>query len=189
MRTRPVQAGFTIIELMITILVLAILLGLAVPNMRDFILRNRLTSQTNALVASLQFARSEAVKRGTMVAIAPLTPANWASGWQVWVDDDRDGLAEATDNNGVQDGAGEPILRMEAALQGLAMFAVTDTGGIAVNFIRYLPNGAPSAALNARFCSSELNTQNQSQIGVTVSGHTQTKKCDNASCSGATLCP
>lgn len=56
--------GFTLLELIITIALAAILLGLAVPSMHTFIQNNRISGQTNELVAALNLARSEAIKRG-----------------------------------------------------------------------------------------------------------------------------
>jgi type IV fimbrial biogenesis protein FimT len=82
------QRGFTLIELMVTIAVLAVLLGVGVPSFRSMIESNRLAAASNDLVTGLQFARSEAIKRGILVvlcarnaqdrcSIAPL----WTSGW------------------------------------------------------------------------------------------------------------
>src|SRR5882757_9276089 len=56
--------GFTFVELMVTLTVVAILAALAVPNMRPFIQNNRLTAASNDLLRSFQLARTEAIKRG-----------------------------------------------------------------------------------------------------------------------------
>ncbi|CBA15790.1 GspH/FimT family pseudopilin [Xanthomonas albilineans] len=56
------QRGFTVVELMVTIAILAILMALAVPSFTALIRSNRLTSTANELVAALQLTRSEAVR-------------------------------------------------------------------------------------------------------------------------------
>lgn len=89
------SAGFTILELLIAIAVLAIVVGIGVPSFTDAIRRNRLTSQTNSLLGGLAIARSEAVKRGTPVTICPANATQdgcagdvqWAAtGWIVFSD-------------------------------------------------------------------------------------------------------
>ncbi|MEJ2362759.1 MAG: prepilin-type N-terminal cleavage/methylation domain-containing protein, partial [Gammaproteobacteria bacterium] len=57
-----ISKGFTLIELMVTIAVIAIMAGLAVPRLNNFMRSNRLTSQINSFISALQVARSEAVK-------------------------------------------------------------------------------------------------------------------------------
>lgn len=85
--------GFTLLELMITIAVAAILLGLAVPNMHTFIQNNRIAGQTNDILAALNLARSEALKRNREAWLCPSqnahtnTPScsgnDWTDGWLV----------------------------------------------------------------------------------------------------------
>jgi len=67
MRAR--NSGFTVIELMIAVALLAILTALALPSFRSFILNNRLAGQANEIVAASQLARSEALKRGVDVTV------------------------------------------------------------------------------------------------------------------------
>jgi len=64
-------AGFTLIELMVTIAVLAVVMAIAIPNFRGLINRNRLTAQANELVASVQYVRSEAVRLNSKVTLCP----------------------------------------------------------------------------------------------------------------------
>lgn len=65
------SAGFTLLELMVTLTVMAIMLGIGVPSFQDMMRRNRLATQTNALISALALARSEAVKRGVRVTVCP----------------------------------------------------------------------------------------------------------------------
>ena len=59
--------GFTLIELMVTLAVAAILLAVGVPGLRNILLSNRLATTANDVVVALNLARSEAIKRNTRV--------------------------------------------------------------------------------------------------------------------------
>lgn len=65
------SSGFSLLELMVTLTVSAILLLIAVPSFRDAIHRNQVTSASNALLAALAYARTEAVNRSQLVSMCP----------------------------------------------------------------------------------------------------------------------
>jgi type IV fimbrial biogenesis protein FimT len=67
---RRAQVGFTIIELMVTLLVLAVLVGLAVPSFSDLIEKSRLRGATDDLVNMLNTARTSAVKQERNIDVA-----------------------------------------------------------------------------------------------------------------------
>lgn len=111
-------AGFTLLELMITIFVASIILGVAIPNMREFVFNNRMTGAANDLLAGAHVARTEAIKRHSQTVLCfssdpfaaqPACDGSAASGWVVFVDDADPNVASANDNNVVAD-ANEPVL-------------------------------------------------------------------------------
>ncbi len=100
------QRGFTLIELMVTIAVAAILIAVGIPSFSDFIKRGQITEQRDTLYASLMLARSEAVNRSHSMSLCVSSnqtscdavgggSVSWSSGWLVFVDLDRDGAVDA----------------------------------------------------------------------------------------------
>ena len=74
--------GFTLVELMIVIVIMAIMLALAVPGLRSFVVGQRVKTLAFDLASDLLFARSEALKRGTTITVTP-NSAGWYAGWKV----------------------------------------------------------------------------------------------------------
>lgn len=98
--------GFTLIELMVGVAVLAIALGAGVPSMSEFIKNSRLAAHTNDLLASLHLARTEAIKRNARVTLCKSADAatcntaagtGWQIGWMVFADAAPFGSREGAD--------------------------------------------------------------------------------------------
>lgn len=98
--------GFTLVELMITVAIVGIIAGLGVPSFLEIIRQNRASSAANDLVASLNLARSEAIKRGQTVTVCNSTDISsdtpscadeisWDQGWLIFVDIDHDGIVDS----------------------------------------------------------------------------------------------
>ena len=84
--------GFTLIELMVTVLVLVTVMTVAIPSFQSIIQNNLSISLSNDLLASLYFARSEAIKRGASVSVCAAADQNfnscgnnWNQGWIIFV--------------------------------------------------------------------------------------------------------
>jgi len=89
------NSGFTLIELMITVSIVAILLTVGVPSLKTFMQGNQLIASTNELVSAIHVARSEAIKLNSKVSICSSSngtscsgSSSWKEGWIVFVDAD-----------------------------------------------------------------------------------------------------
>jgi len=105
------EAGFTLIELIITVFILSVLLAVAMPSFLDTVRSNQISAQANDFVGALSLARSEAVKRGrniTITATSSTSSNEFGGGWSIFVDSDNDGVVDS----------GEEIIRVHEALQG-----------------------------------------------------------------------
>jgi type IV fimbrial biogenesis protein FimT len=140
---KSVMAGFTIIELMITLVIVAIVASLGVPAFRETIQNNRMATQLNELVGSLTLARSEAVKRGARTRVCKGTAptcdtstSGWEQGWFVWVDGNDDGnfTPGDTNSNGRWDQGEDELLQVFGPLSGNNTLRGDGNTGNAVTF-------------------------------------------------------
>jgi type IV fimbrial biogenesis protein FimT len=102
--------GFTLIELMIGIALAAIIVSMAAPSFNSAMKNNKIVAETNEIIADINFARSEAVKRSNRVVLcrsaspshnSPTcggTASNWSSGWLVFADTDADNTYNAAND-------------------------------------------------------------------------------------------
>lgn len=86
----PQLAGFTLVELLISITVLSILLMLVTPSFKDMLMNNRVSAETDALTNSLNFARNTALSQNTTILVCPFSATSsttcggsWQNGWIV----------------------------------------------------------------------------------------------------------
>jgi type IV fimbrial biogenesis protein FimT len=124
--------GFTLLELMVTVAIAAILVTMAVPSFTQTIRSNRLTATNNMFLASLNLARSEAIKRNIVVSVSPTDGANWRNGWDVFTDVNNNGVLDvAAPNNDV-------LIKTYQAVR--INYTLTGTAPVA-NSITYQANG------------------------------------------------
>jgi type IV fimbrial biogenesis protein FimT len=149
------EHGFTVIELMVTLAIVAIVLTVGVPGVKTLIYNNRVTAATNSLVGSLTYARSEAVKQGVSTSICSssnqtsCTGSAWSTGWLVWVD---------LDNDTTLDSPGE-IVRVSEALRGTVAVSAANTT------ISYDATGFTATPGTIKVCDDRTgNTGNQLQL-------------------------
>ncbi len=167
--------GFTLIELMITLAIAAIVMTIGVPAFQDMIRNNRAIAQTNDFISALNFARSESIKRGQRVVLckssggaACTTDGNWDQGWMIFVDNSGNAAVDT----------GEEILRVHEALTG----GNTLVGNTNVaNYISYSSDGTTRLASNA-FQSGTLtfglcnSSQQKNTIVISDTGRARIEK-------------
>lgn len=135
--------GFTLVELMVTLAVAAILATIAAPMLTGFLARSQMNAVANDFTGALQLARLEAVSRNTCVAVCRRAPTGaaqcagddgaWNAGWIVYDKPSCEGSAEVTDPP-----AGTSLRAREAVP---ASISVNTDNGKAPEVIVFTPRG------------------------------------------------
>src|SRR5690242_1408346 len=187
--------GFSLVELMITVLVVAILTAIAWPHFRDFMHRNAATAQANQVLAALQYARNEAVSRRYPTALCgstsgtACTPSDtkFEGGWLIWRDSTLSGTPSYSATK-------DELLRVADAQNGVSIrsFGGTSAGVIAFDQ-RGAVIGAGGGTTNVVICaknssSDPLGTNSERAPGkyvrvdasgrITVQNLAATDTCD-----------
>lgn len=131
-----IQLGFTLVELIVTIAVLAILLAIAIPNFQVFIVNGRMTSAANDMMTTLGFARSEAIKRAANITVCASSSGSACSGG-TW------------ENGWIVLDAGGNVIRVREALEGAATLTGASTIIISANGRMTSPAVATTLTLNS----------------------------------------
>jgi type IV fimbrial biogenesis protein FimT len=160
-------SGFTLLELMISVALIAILLALASPSFREFTSNNRITAANNDLITALNLARSEATKRGTPVSICASADGttcgaatDWASGWIVFQNPGAAGVI-ASANDVLQKWNGET---------GSIQFATNSA------FVQYQPTGTVNAAATVDVSYPVCRGLQKRHIQVSAGGTISTQR-------------
>lgn len=136
--------GYSIIELLTTLVIASLLLAVGVPRLSVFFEGNRMVSNTNNLVSAIQVARSEAIKRGQRVTVCESSNADagnptctasgkWEDGWVVFADSAPVGVY----NNGT-----DTVLRRQPAADGKDT-TIRTSSTTAANYISFTSRGVP----------------------------------------------
>ena len=158
---RKANKGLTLAELVITMAVAAILFAVAIPSFTTMIQNNRITTQTNDIIAAISFARSEAVKRNsgvTFCRVASDTATSCANGdatdnWTNWIvlsgtDVIRRGTINTHSNS----------LIIRSTLTNNSMFLSAD--GLSYT------GGSLASGQQITACSTNTSTNNQKTITI-----------------------
>jgi type IV fimbrial biogenesis protein FimT len=166
MRNVSRDRGFTLVELMVTVFIAALLFGIAIPSFRSIMANNRLVTQTNEMVGALQIARSEAITRNTTVMFCRTAAAadtacaggTATSSWLFWI---------------VRYGAGaNPVIRSAAIPTyggGMKITSNFSNNTVVFSSDGLARNGTATGALLTAtelltVCSSTITTENRRVI-------------------------
>lgn len=141
----PRVSGFTIIELMFVVALIAVLLSIGAPALTTMVMNNRISTAAGDLMSDFTFARATAISRSQRVGIcassdlAACNGSSWGQGWIIYMD---------ANNNGDFDTGTETIVRVREALA--AGLTVTPTPS-ALSIV-FRPSGPADAARTFVVC-------------------------------------
>ncbi len=163
-------SGYTLIELLITAVVVSLIMAVGVPSVTLFIKNDRLSTQINTLVGHLALARSEAVTRHLPVIICASSNStscggDWSDGWILFTDVDNSGTRSAD----------EDIIRVQQELKGDNTLSNT-TGAI----VTYDERGfSPNSTGTFSLCDDRGSSYMKS---ITISNTGRVRKGGSSSC-------
>lgn len=183
-------AGFTLIELIVTISIATILASLAAPNFSRLIKENRLTAGTNELVSALILARSEALKRSNNVSICASTDqatcsgSDFSTGWVVFVNCDpvlTDGVPDAViDCTGDGDSTDpediNSIIKVHGPVKGMN---ITKTGAASYQSFNFTGRAGLNSTISVMPTGSATPSR---QISVNRTGRVKSVDCNVDTC-------
>lgn len=146
--THALSGGFTLIELMITVALAAVLMTLAAPSFVQYQRNSELTSLTNSLLAAINTAKSEAMKTGKNSFVVP-KGSDWNSGWVVFIDVNRDSAyTEGTDT----------MVQTEDAVKSYFNITGNNTASGTSPYIKFDSSGYSSASAALSFQIARTDT-------------------------------
>lgn len=176
--------GYTLIELMVTISVAGIVMGLAIPSFSGTVRSNRLTTHANDWVSSLNYARSEAIKRSAPVSVRRkgTTSQQWEAGWDIFVDREANGALDDNGNSTLCEATEDCLLKTYDALS--TGYTLRTGNSDYKDYAAYLAGGLSKHRVSEvfRLCDNTQDTSSSRTISVNAVGRPSTAVGNAASC-------
>lgn len=156
--------GFTLIELMITLVVAATLAMVAIPTVQTFLRNNELTAASTALLTAINTARGEAMKSGRNAMVVPVdNGTDWSQGWVVFVDNNRSqNYTSGTDT----------LIAQQGPIASYFTVSGNGTAADATPYILFDPSGYAKQKNNA-FGGLTLNVERNDLSGADLLNQTR----------------
>lgn len=160
-----VEAGFTLLELLVVIIIVGIMSALAAPSFSSFVANNRISSATNDLIADLMLARGTASTNGKHAVVCPSTDgtscsttvSDWGTGRIVFIDANANGTYDA----------GDTLLKYSTSLPSNLTVTMTTFPN---SYIAYNSYGGMFPLGNGYFTLCVMGASQDRQISVDYSG-------------------
>ncbi len=169
---RPPERGFTLIELMVTVALVAVLASLAAPSLRDFIVRRNLESVTSEFQADIMKARTTAMNKNICVTMCmsssagnanpacTTSGADWQVGWIVFLNPSCNDTTNTVPSTAGEPAGGPKLNLIGARVAKEGQYYLQAQASTPTKKIMFTPRGTPQKGAIDRFKSIYINENN-----------------------------